>query len=46
MGLVSDVGRYLLSNIVNIDETPISFEYLEGHTYLFLGTRTVKGTTS
>ncbi|RPA90955.1 DDE-domain-containing protein [Choiromyces venosus 120613-1] len=35
------VGRYDLSNICNLDETPIPFEYLQGKTYNTVGARTV-----
>ena len=35
------VGRYLLSNIVNMDQTPLPWEYLEGRTCNFKGGRTV-----
>jgi len=35
------VGRYSLSNICNLDETPIPFEYLEGKTYDQRGAKTV-----
>jgi hypothetical protein len=35
------VGRFLLSNILNMDQTPLPWEYLEGRTYEFKGKRTV-----
>jgi len=35
------VGGYELSNICNLDETPIPFEYLEGKTYDMKGEKTV-----
>jgi hypothetical protein len=35
------VGRFLLSNIVNMDQTPLPWEYLEGKTYEFKGKRPV-----
>jgi len=35
------VGRYELSNICNLDETPIPFEYLQGKTYDITGAKTV-----
>ena len=35
------VGRYELSNICNLDETPLPFEYLEGKTYDLVGEKTV-----
>jgi hypothetical protein len=35
------VGRFLLSNIINMDQTPLPWEYLEGKTYEFKGKRTV-----
>lgn len=36
-------NRFDLSAILNLDETPIPFEYLDGHTYDFRGARTVSG---
>jgi len=36
------VGRFLLSNIINMDQTPLPREYLEGKTYKFKGKRTVR----
>lgn len=39
--LISDIGRYLLSNIANLDETPIPFEYLDGRTYDTTGLKTI-----
>jgi len=44
-GLVSDIGYYRLSNILNLDETPIPFEYLDGKTYDIKGSRTIGGKT-
>lgn len=41
LSLTSDVGRYLLSNIANLDETPTSFECLDGRTYDTVGLKTV-----
>lgn len=35
------VGRYHLSNICNLDETPLPFEYLSGRTYNPIGAKTV-----
>jgi len=35
------VGRYELSNICNLDETPIPFEYLQGKTYNQVGEKTI-----
>lgn len=35
------VGRYDLSNICNLDETPLPFEYLSGRTYNSVGMKTV-----
>jgi len=35
------VGCYLLSNILNMDQTPLPWEYLEGKTYEFKGSKTV-----
>lgn len=31
--LVPAVGRYRLQNICNMDQTPVSYEYLESQTY-------------
>jgi len=39
------VGCFRLSNILNLDETPIPFEYLDGKTYEIKGSRTVSGKT-
>lgn len=41
MSLTIDVGRYLLWNIANLDETPIPFEYLDGRTYDTVELKTV-----
>ena len=38
---ILDVGRFLLSNIINMDQTPLPWEYLEGRSYEFKGKRTV-----
>ena len=38
---VRGVGRYLLANILNMDQTPLPWEYLEGRTYDFMGKKTV-----
>jgi len=35
------VGCFLLSNIINMDQTPLPWEYLEGKTYEFNGKKTV-----
>lgn len=35
------VGRYDLSNICNLDETPLPFEYLSGRTYNPIGSKTI-----
>ena len=43
--LISDIGCYRLSNILNLDETPIPFEYLDGKTYDIKGSRTIGGKT-
>jgi len=43
--LTTDVGWYRLSNILNLDETPIPFEYLDGKTYAIKGSITVSGKT-
>lgn len=36
-----ELGRFQLSNICNLDETPLPFEYLSGKTYNPVGDRTV-----
>jgi hypothetical protein len=36
------VGRFLQSNIFNIDEIPLCFEYLDGRTYAPKGSKTVR----
>jgi len=38
---VHSVGQYLTSNIVNMDQTPLAWEYLEGKTYEMKGNKTV-----
>jgi len=35
------IGRYRLSNISNMDQTPLPFEYLEGQTYNKIGEKTI-----
>ena len=35
------IGRYQLSNISNMDQTPLAFEYLEGRTYNTIGEKTI-----
>ncbi|RPA95487.1 hypothetical protein L873DRAFT_1792241 [Choiromyces venosus 120613-1] len=35
------IDRYRLSNIVNMDQTPLPFEYLEGQTYNNIGEQTI-----
>jgi len=35
------VGRYLTSNIINMDQTPLPWEYLEGKTYKIKGNKTI-----
>lgn len=39
--LASEIGRYMLKNICNLDETPICFEYLTGRTYSLKGLKTI-----
>lgn len=34
-------GRYRLCDIGNMDQTPIAYEFLEGHTYDFKGAKTI-----
>lgn len=41
--LLDPQNRFDLSEIMNLDETPIPFEYLDGHTYDFCGAKTVSG---
>jgi len=41
IAMENPVGRYQLSNICNLDETPIPFEYLDGKTYNPTGEKTV-----
>jgi hypothetical protein len=36
-------NRYKLSRIVNLDEVPIPFEYLDGYSYDHCGTKSVEG---
>ena len=40
-GAVSTIGQYQLSNIVNMDLTPLPFKYLAGQTYNSIGDRTI-----
>lgn len=35
------IGRYRLSNICNMDQTPLPFEYLDGQTYNTVGEKTI-----
>jgi hypothetical protein len=35
------VGRFILSNILNMDQTSLPWEYLEGRTYEFKGKKTI-----
>lgn len=35
------VGRYMLQNICNMDQTPVPFEYLEGRTYNQIGEKSI-----
>lgn len=35
------ISRYFLSNIYNMDQTPLPFEFLDGKTYDFKGSKTV-----
>ncbi|KAH0606088.1 uncharacterized protein H6S33_003749 [Morchella sextelata] len=37
----SDVGRYPLGNMFNMDQTPFPFEFLTGRTYDFTGNSTI-----
>jgi len=41
VALERPVGRFELSNICNLDETPIPFEYLQGKTYNRVGEKTI-----
>src|SRR5207302_6358861 len=36
------VGQYLLSQIANVDETPLPFEFLDGQTYTDKGSHSVQ----
>jgi len=38
---VCTVGRYLTSNIINMDQTPLPWEYLEGRSYETKGNKSV-----
>jgi hypothetical protein len=38
---VLTVGRFKLSEIANMDQTPIAFEFLSGRTYDFKGSKTI-----
>jgi hypothetical protein len=38
---VQTVGRFKLSKIANIDQTPIAFDFLSSRTYDFKGNKTV-----
>jgi len=37
----AEIGRYRLSNICNMDQTPVPFEYLSGRTYNQQGEKTI-----
>ena len=39
--VAAEVGRYRLSNICNMDQTPLPFEYLSGRTYNQQGEKTI-----
>jgi hypothetical protein len=39
-------SQFALSNICNLDETPIPYEYLAGRTYDFIGNKTINGKTA
>lgn len=39
--LITDVGRFRLGQICNMDETPIPFEFLNGRTFEIKGAKTV-----
>lgn len=39
--IISDIGRFRYSNILNLDETPIPFEYLDGRTFDITGNKTI-----
>jgi len=41
VSLQHPVGRYELSNICNLDETPIPYEFLDGKTYNPIGEKTI-----
>lgn len=44
--ITSPSKRFPRSRILNLDETPIPFEYLDGYTYNSCGSRTVAGRSS
>ena len=39
--IVTDIGRYSLSNILNLAEVPIPFEYLDGRTLDFIRNKSI-----
>ena len=43
MRILMEPSRFTPSTILNLDETPIPFEYLDGHTYEICGAKTVSG---
>ena len=45
MRILMEPSCFTPSTILNLDETPIPFEYLDGHTYEICGAKTVSGKT-
>ena len=43
---IGDVRRFKKGCIINLDETPVPFEFLEGYTYDFQGSTSVRGKTA
>ena len=43
--IITNIGRYSLNNILNLDETPIPFEYLGGRNFDFIGNGTISAKT-
>jgi len=39
--LPAAIGRYRLQNICNMDQTPVPYEFIEGHTYNIKGEKTI-----
>ena len=39
--LLAAIGRYRLQNICNMNQTPVPYEFIEGHTYNIKGEKTI-----